>query len=130
LFLCSLPHGLRVIAVRMCYVAVFIEGAPLHRRDYNRNAAARTRACDKFFERSFVGRESACAPALLLLVVVPVLYEQVIAGLHKAENFVQTFSAERAAKGFARLRVIRNRHAGLEEAREHLSPTVVRLARL
>ena len=84
LFLCNLPHGLRVIAVRICYVAVFIEGASLHRRDENRNAAARTRACDKFFERSFVGRECTCALALLLLVVVPVLYEQIIAGLHKA----------------------------------------------
>src|SRR4029434_5329317 len=48
----------------------------------------------------------------------------------EAQNLVEPARARRAAQGLARLGVVGDGEAGFEEAREHLPPTVVGLARL
>src|SRR5207247_6986145 len=124
-FFSDLPHGRRVIAVRVGYLTVFIKGATLHGRDQNRNASVGSRAVDEFLQISFVSRERSDAFALFFFVVVTILNEQVIARLHHTQNLVETLCSERTAQRFTRFCVIGNRDAGLEEARQHLSPTVV-----
>src|SRR5215207_5163688 len=125
-----LAHGVVVVAVRVRDLARAVEGAALHRRDEDDGRAPRARLLDVAPEGSLVGRERADALPLLLLVVVAELYEEVVAGPHQAQDLVEAARARRAAQGLARLGVVGDREAGFEEAREHLAPTVVGLARL
>src|SRR5205823_3937619 len=67
-----LSYRFRIIAVRVRDLAIFIERAPLHRRDQHGNAAALSCAVDKLLQIGFVSGEGADAFALFLLVVVAV----------------------------------------------------------
>jgi hypothetical protein len=60
-----------------------------------------------------------------LLVVMAELHEQVIALLHLAQNLVEPQSGDERLERLAGFGVVGNRHAGLEEAGQHLPPARV-----
>ena len=84
-----------------------------------------------FLDLGLVGGEGAAGlGGDLLLVVVAKLHEQPIAGLHHAEDFVETTAADGVAVGLAGLGVVGDYDLGLEPTRKHLAPTVERFFRL
>ena len=126
-----LARGLGIVAERGPDPARRVEGAALDRRNDHRQAAARTGHVHVGPDLGLVGRERAAAAVLdLLLVVVPELHQEQVARLHHAQDLVDAAARQRVAVGLARLRVVRHRDLGTEEARQHLAPAVVRLARL
>ncbi len=74
--------------------------------------------------------EALRAFAAFLHVVMAELDEQVIAFFHGAQDLLQALGGEGTPQGLAGLRMVGDRHARLEEPRQHLPPAVPRLARL
>ena len=82
----------------------------MHRRHEHGNPTTFASFQNERLKICFVGREGADSFALFFLVVVPVLNEQVVAGFHRAQNFVEPMRANELRRRLAGLSVIRNRH--------------------
>lgn len=89
-----------------------------------------TRGRHEFFQVGRVGGECADTFALLFLIVVSHLDEQIIARPDRAHQLVEAVFSDEAVERFSGFTVIGDSNFGFEEARKHLAPTVERLAGL
>ena len=89
----GLTDGVVVIAVRVGNLTGRVEGPALHGSDEDDGRAALACLLGIVLERSLVGRERADALALLLLVVVAELDEEVVAGLNQTQDLVEAARA-------------------------------------
>ena len=126
----NLANRFGVIAQAVRDLARVVESLPVHGRDHHRRRAVLPRVGHEPLEVGLVTGERADSLACLLLVVVPHLNQNVVAGLDDAEEFRPPVLAQEPAQRLARFAVIGDGDLRLEKVGQHLSPTVERFARL
>ena len=120
-------HGRRIVAVGVADVPLAVEVPAPGRGDEYRCRALAAGVVDELLEGVGVVVVGAAAWAFLLLVVMAELNYDVVAGLHLRQGFPEPPLAKEHARRKPRFGVVGDRHAVVEELREHLPPPGVRL---
>ena len=91
---CYRTHGVRVVAVGFANVSVGVEAASLRRSDEEDMSVLFPYAIHEDFQVVGEVVPSTVAGAVLLLVIVAELHEDVVAGAHRGQNLLEAMLAE------------------------------------
>ncbi len=118
----QLAHGVGVIPQRVHDAPLVVESATMHGRDQHGRGSLTAGLFDVFPKPLLIGSCGIHVGGAGLLVVMRELNEEVVARVDRFHDLSEAFLADKTLQRLARLGVIGDHNAALEEARKHLAP--------